>query len=234
MLTHTFTKLNILIDFLNFLCYVKIPRLERICILERKFMRISPISNAYCKPRRKNVSFGKFENEQAKTKMRELIMSRWDKYDDEFKKRPHSGFKESVKECNDAINFFDTTPYVTVKLKNNVLYAAKNDSAIESHPHKEAFDEMIAKCEEDYNDEDFCFASKRAQALYKTEKNFLTAFETCGDPCDIKEKIELAEIGYMESKVKHQEPKTSGKSFYDSADERRYDPYGWAWDNLKN
>ncbi len=197
-------------------------------------MRISPISNNYCKSGRKNVSFGKFENEQAKTKMRELIMSRWDKYDDEFKKRPHSGFKESVKECYDTINFFDTTPYVTVKLKNNVLYAAKNNSAIESHPHKEAFDEMIAKCEWYYDDEYFCFASKGAQALYKTERNFLTAFETCGDPCDIKEKIELAEKGYMESKVKHQEPKTSGKSFYDSADERRYDPDGWAWNNLKN
>ncbi len=191
-------------------------------------MRISPISNNYCKSGRKNVSFGKFENEQAKTKMRELIMSEWDRYSEEYRKRPDSGYKESVKRCNDAINFFDTTPYVTVKLKNNVLYAAKNDSAIENHPYKEAFDEMVVKYERNYNDEDFCFASEEAVALYKSEDDFLADFDYYNAPHHMYEDMKLAEIGFMESK------RTKQKSSDTEDDLRHSDPSRWAWEYYKN
>lgn len=128
-------------------------------------MRINPVSMAYnrqtLRPQnlKQNVSFGKFENDE----LRQEAKSTW--------LNPETNSNYLTK---GAFEYFDATPFATIKKHKGITYAVMNKDVTDKHEYRENFDKVFKNWHDSAIDIDDAAIEA---GLTKAEPHFLTTIK---------------------------------------------------------
>lgn len=190
-------------------------------------MRITPITVAFnrqnLKSQNQNVNFGKFDSAETRQYVEQNIL-RPDKYEEP---------------ATEALDYFDKTPFVTIKRNKGITYAVAETSAINEHKNRSFFEDAILSyrrlgCHLDRKNliatEKNIIKGRGDKAainagIVKAEPNYLTAIGNFSGAHVLYTKFINAENGYIPAST----------NLLGSSSER-YEPDAWdkAHDWMKN